>query len=346
MRGERPETLLIFRLGSIGDTVVALPCFHAIARRHPHHRRVLLTNALTSVRASSAESVLDGTGLIDECIYYPVGAFSLRLALKLRRDIRRLRPRIMIYLAERPAALPVYRDLAFFRSAGIARIIGVPWRRQARLCAVDPATAELEYEAERLARLLRNEMPVGLAAEDWDLRLSKSELAAADAALGEFAAAPTLIAMAAGAKIPAKDWGAANWGDLVGALASDHPRAALVLVGARDEREHCAGIAERWHGPVLNLCGALTPRETAAVLRRCALLLCHDSGPMHLAAAQGTRCLALFGNYNLPRKWYPYGNGHVVIHEPRGMRAIEVGRVLQAARDALRVPVAHRPGTG
>jgi heptosyltransferase-3 len=48
------DAVLIFRLGSIGDTVVALPCFHAIERAFPGHRRVLLTNSLTSVRASSA----------------------------------------------------------------------------------------------------------------------------------------------------------------------------------------------------------------------------------------------------------------------------------------------------
>jgi ADP-heptose:LPS heptosyltransferase len=78
---------------------------------------------------------------------------------------------------------------------------------------------------------------------------------------------------------------------------------------------------------VLNLSGTLTPRETAAALRRCRLLVCHDSGPMHLAATQQTRCVALFGNYNRPRKWYPWGSGHRVIYEPRGVREISVQRV-------------------
>jgi hypothetical protein len=71
MSFEKPTSVLIFRIGSIGDTVVALPCFHAIARAYPRHRKVLLTNAVASARASSVESVLKGSGLIDGTVYFP-----------------------------------------------------------------------------------------------------------------------------------------------------------------------------------------------------------------------------------------------------------------------------------
>ena len=329
------DTVLIFRLGSIGDTVVALPCFHGIARRFPDHRRVLLTNALTNVRASSAESVLDGTGLVDEVIYYPVGDFSVRQVLTLRREIRRLRPSLLIYLAERLAAGPVLRDLAFFKGSGIPRIVGAPWRESLRRCAIDPATGQLEHEAERLARNLEPFVPVSLAAPNWDMHLSESELARAQAALAPIGASKSVIAIAPGAKVAAKDWGGDRWGELLRRLAPEYGAVPLVMIGAPDERALCAELATRWPAPVLNLCGFSTPREAAAVLRRCRLVVCHDSGPMHLAASQQTPCVALFGNYNLPRKWYPYGDGHVVIHEPRGMREIPVERVVDAIRAVL-----------
>src|SRR5277367_6065141 len=116
MKAGRQDCILIFRLGSIGDTVVALPCFHAIARAYPRSHRVLLTNSLNSVRASSAESVLVGTGLIDETIYYPVGDFSLKSVMALSFELRRLHPASLIYLAERTSAAPVFRDLMFFRA--------------------------------------------------------------------------------------------------------------------------------------------------------------------------------------------------------------------------------------
>jgi ADP-heptose:LPS heptosyltransferase len=117
----------------------------------------------------------------------------------------------------------------------------------------------------------------------------------------------------------------------------------LVMVGAADERALCEDLAPLWKGPVLNLCGTLSPRETAAALRHCKLLVCHDSGPMHLAATQQTRCIALFGNYNRPRKWYPFGSGHRVVYEPKGVREITVPRVAAEIDRALvgEDPTAH-----
>jgi len=331
--------VLIFRLGSIGDTVVALPCFYAIARVFSSYRRILLTNSLTSVRASPAESVLNGTGLIDEVIYYPVGDFSLKTAVSLISQLRLLRPTVMIYMAERRSALTVFRDLMFFKAAGVPRIAGSPWTRELRECKILPNTHELEHESERLARTLKGVAPVSLALPNWDLQLSEQELAKADNLLREVAASHALIAIAPGTKIAAKQWGADNWAALLKLLSRTFHQVALVVVGAPDERMLGDEVSEQWAGPVLNLCSVLTPRETAAVLRRCNLLICHDSGPMHLAASQGTKCVALFGNLNRPRQWYPYGSGHRVIYEPRGIREISVHRVANEIHEALGIDI-------
>ena len=48
--------VLIYRLGSLGDTVVALPCFHLIERTFPGAERVLLTNF--PVHAKAPENTL------------------------------------------------------------------------------------------------------------------------------------------------------------------------------------------------------------------------------------------------------------------------------------------------
>src|SRR4030095_9523512 len=53
----------------------------------------------------------------------------------------------------------------------------------------------------------------------------------------------------------------------------------------------------------------------AALLAQFDVLLCHDSGPMHLAAAVGTPVGALFG----PQKatiWRPIGRHHAVLQTP------------------------------
>ena len=58
------RTVLIFRLGSLGDTVVALPSFRLIARSFPAARRVVLTNVPRSAQETDLDAVLAGTGLV------------------------------------------------------------------------------------------------------------------------------------------------------------------------------------------------------------------------------------------------------------------------------------------
>ena len=81
--------ILIFRIGSIGDTVVALPCFHLIARAFPSVRRVVVTNTPVSVKAAPLESVLSNSGLIDGVIHFSPATRSLRDLLELRKRIRK-----------------------------------------------------------------------------------------------------------------------------------------------------------------------------------------------------------------------------------------------------------------
>jgi ADP-heptose:LPS heptosyltransferase len=68
------------------------------------------------------------------------------------------------------------------------------------------------------------------------------------------------------------------------------------------------------------------------------LLLCHDSGPMHLAAAVDTRCVAVFSKKDPPGKWYPFGVDHIILRPPKtadSIRAIRPSEVSAAVNRAL-----------
>jgi heptosyltransferase III len=348
MRARGQPSLVIFRIGSIGDTVVALPCFHAIARAFTNHWRVLLTNATHSTTASTVESVLNGTGLIDETMHFPVGRGRVPYSLSLARRLWRLRPEALVYLAPRPTGFPVYRDLVFFRAAGVRTILGAPTSAQSRACATDSVSGEVEYEAVRLARTLGASIPVKLSAPNWDLHLSPAEQGTAMERLSCLPERQPRLAVAAGAKIPIKNWGEGNWAALVMLLAERLHSISLLFVGARDERSLAERLGRRWPGASVNLCGELTPRESAAVLGRCDAIVCHDGGPMHLAASQGTPCVALFGNYNSPHQWFPYGEIHRVIYEPRGVGEIrpeQVADLVEATLTAAHARMAQRART-
>ena len=335
--------VLIYRLGSIGDFVVALPCLHAIRRRYPAARICLLTNRPAESLAAPAMSILKDTGLIDEYYTYPLFTRDPQEFAELRRLVGSFKPDLMVYLASRPTWFDVLRDYIFFRLIGVPRVIGLPFSSRLRTCRAPANDQGLwEAEADRLSRCVarlgptRTERP-----ESWDLCLTEVEKQTADTLLAKSIPDPfpgrCLLGICVGTKQADKDWGGENWRAVLAALK---PLACgLVLIGAADERELSANVAKDWPGPVLNACGLLSPRESAALIRRTDLFLCHDSGPMHLAAAVGTRCVAVFSKHNLPGQWYPFGSHHQVLYPPPGSKSIQAitpGQVVEATFRALR----------
>jgi lipopolysaccharide heptosyltransferase I len=119
----------------------------------------------------------------------------------------------------------------------------------------------------------------------------------------------------------------------------------LVLVGAPDDMEACKAIEQGLPGrAVVNLCGKTTLLELGSVLQQADLVITVDSGPMHMAAAVGTPCLAIFGPTN-PARVAPYGRQNRVLRgadvkayskqDMQSIRKVEVSDVLTTAREML-----------
>ena len=259
----------------------------------------------------------------------------------MRTRIRETRACVLVYVADRDA-LATLRDVLFFRLCGIRHVIGAPLARDLRRARIDPETGHEEHEAERLVRCLSSLGAVDL--EDravWDLRLRVDERRAAEVALAPLAGRG-FIAVSVGGKAARKDWGDANWRELLSLLAAEWPDLGLVFFGASEEFDRSAGLSTAWTGKALNFCGCLTPRESAAAIEHAMLYIGHDNGPMHLAAA-GVPCVAMFGDFNVPKRWHPMGMGHRIIHDMRGIRAIPARNVHAAVSEALAKTLIHVP---
>lgn len=327
-----PPPIIIFRLGSLGDTVVALPCFHAIARRFPERRRLVLTNVPVAAHAPPLEQILGPAGLIDGVIEYPVGVRGGRALLKLAGDIRATGADTLVYLTRRLAWSAVARDVLFFHACGLRTIIGAPLSQDLLRNQPEAAYTTLERESERLARTMRALEPLDLADRgNWDLRLTLAEQATAARALAPIGDHP-FVAINMGGKVARNDWGEPNWRRLIGEIEPLLPGCALVAVGAGADSPRARAVLEQWKRPTADLCGRLAPRESAAALQAASLFIGHDSGPMHLAAAMGAPTVGVFGDNTIPRIWHPYGPITRAIHDQRGIHMVVVEQVVEAVR--------------
>ena len=328
------ERIVIYRLGSLGDTVVALPCLHAIETAFPDAERVMLTNIPVSAKAAPLEAILGGSGLVHRFIAYPVGTRALRALMTLRKTLRALDAHTLIYLTPSRGLPAAWRDVLFFRMCGFRRIIGAPLTREQQM-NLPGKDGLVERECVRLARCIRDVGPIDLDDHAfWDLRLTPAERADALAALGPAIERPR-IAINMGGKAAENDWGEEHWKLLVAELGRSIPEYALVFVGSVEDAGRAERVGALWPGLVVNLCGALPPRVSAAAMAGARLFVGHDSGPMHLAACMGVSCVAMFGTRDASRKFHPYGPSHRVIHEQRGVRMISVERMANAVLEQL-----------
>lgn len=313
------KRVLIYRLGSLGDTVVALPALHLIARAFPEAERRLLTNFPVNVKAPPAAAVLENTSLIHGYFRYAAGTRNPVELFPLWWELARWRPQVLVYLGAKRGIESARRDAAFFRICGIPRLIGVPLTEDMQQNRWQEKEQSLEPEAIRLSRNIAELGNANLdAPESWELHLTSAEYGKAAEVLQPVAGRP-LIVVSVGTKRQSKDWGRENWHTLLSMLARQYPNYALALLGSPEESEASEYAADGWRQYIapswaVNLCGCLSPRESAAVLARANIFLGHDSGPMHLAAAVQTPCVAIFSARNKPRVWFPYGKQHRVLY--------------------------------
>jgi heptosyltransferase III len=340
--------ILVYRLGSLGDTVVALPCFRRIRDAYPDATILVLTNVPVSGKAAPLAAVLENTGLIDGVIPYPVGLRDPKQLAELGVKLSRAKFDLAISLTAARGFAASVRDYLFFRTCGISKIIGIPWHRRDLVCAEHDGV--YENEADRLLRRVASLPAPGKTSDLPDLGLTATERTDANLLLEKMAISPPFIVASVGTKSLLKDWGLENWRALLAELGRDFSDHGLVLLGSPDESARSDDLARTWPGPHANLCGQTSPRLSAAVLEQARLFVGHDSGPAHLAAAAGTPTIAIFSAQSRPGQWFPRGPRTTVLypysffdpqrmedagHQRLAIGSITVADVLQAAKSCL-----------
>lgn len=343
------SSILIFSIGSLGDTLVALPAYHLIRESYPDSRIVLLTNSPVDggVKAASSYQILLGSGLVDDYLEYPHGSRDWRALATVATKIRKLRPAQGVYLMPVRTIRQRLRDAVFFSLAGLPAMRGLwPGKSKDKHLPISGQTEQREAEASRLLRSIGFD-PQRLEQRLFSLEIQPHERDSVRPLLESLGENRPFIAMSVGAKVPAKDWGQDRWQDLADQLQQTLADHALVFIGSADEAERCQRLLERWPTGGLNLCGKLPPRQSAAVLERAALFIGHDSGPMHLASSVGIPAVSIFAARHKPGIWFPYGNEANVFYKlvpchgcrlsvciEQGMKCI---RAIKAADVAARV---------
>jgi heptosyltransferase-1 len=333
-----PPRIGIVKLSSLGDVVHTLPLATALRRAFPDARLIWVVEA-REAEILRRHPALDGLVVVDTRGWRR--AFhSPRSMGRAGRDLMAARRALM---GERLDVVIDAQGLVksglFVAMTGAARRIGfVPERCRERASAlftnarVTPPAGARHIVEQNLA-LLR---PLGLSEMKPEFALPVD--GAAERRIGEWLAARgisscrSLIVLNPGAGRPEKRWPADRFQAVARGLAD--VAADLVVTWGPDE-QLLAQTLRNGTGTRVHVAPPTDLTSLVTLLRRARLMVAGDTGPLHVAAALGVRCLGLFGPTPAERNG-PYGRQHRVLRSPDGsMEGVTVAAVLAAAREMI-----------
>jgi heptosyltransferase-1 len=271
---------LVVRLGSLGDIIHTFPAVAALRESFPAAPVVWLTHPRWEflVRSSSLAS--------------EVWTVETRALSSLRETVHRFRQSSWTAAIDyqglwKSAMLPFFvgvnRRIGF--SSATIREFGVPMLYTERVKTHRAHIADQNGDLSQRAGARRGTAPFALQILDQDQSTVRSRLGAQSI--------DTYIVLSPGGGWRSKCWPAPRFGALCRKLKETRGMRCVVNVGPGEDDLAAALAAASGDAAPLIYRGSLG--QLMALLKSAACIVGGDTGPLHLAAALGTRTVALFG---------------------------------------------------
>ena len=299
---ENPR-ILVTRADRIGDLVLSTPVFSELRKKFPK-------SYIGALTFRENEALLAGNPFLDEVILYDkkgtekswLGNFIFSRKLKQKKfdAVIHLHATNRMHIVAWLAGIPV--------RIGWDRRAAWTLTRVFKDTKSEGAKHEAEYNFDLLKPLdialpvkLETYFPVNSAAEE----KTRALLTSLNLKNGK-----PLVVFSPGASCPSKRWIPERFGILAGLIAAKY-EVEFAAVGTRADQPLILKIQQAAKIPVLDLSGRLDLFMLGALLKKSALLISNDSGPVHIASAVGTPVVSIFGRKQpglSPARWRPLGD--------------------------------------
>ncbi|MDA8094339.1 MAG: putative lipopolysaccharide heptosyltransferase III [Betaproteobacteria bacterium] len=337
------QRVLVIKLRHHGDVLLTSPVFTVLKNHAPHVEIDALVYAETAPMLS-LHPALSELHLIDKA--WKTQGLLARLGAEraLLASIRRRRYDLVVALTPHPRAAWITRLTgARYGVAQAQRGKGRFWQNSFTHFYVPPkgnARHTVEFNLDALRR-------VGIHPREEHKRLVLVPGAEAERSVGDrlarHALAPgSFIQVHPTSRWFFKCWPADKVAALIDRLQAEGFKVVVTAGPAEEELAMVRDIAARTQAPFVDLAGQLSLKELAAVSARARLFIGVDSAPMHIAAAQQTPTVALFGPSG-EHEWGPWHVPHRIVTSrhtcrPCGQDGCGGGKISECLTD---LPVDH-----
>ena len=308
-----PQKILVFRTGSMGDSICAMPAMVNIRENFKECSIDLLTNSGKGYASLVSIERLISPGIFDSIINYENMSRSELISI-----LKHNKYDLVIQLPQYGAYLhTLVRDMIFFRFVIKIRS-GFGWQYSKHIFF---KKTQGEYgvninERDRLNNILSenglikgepNKYPFQLTDSDYKATQSIWESLSIDGS-------KPLIGVIVGAKRPQNRWPLSNFEQIIKHYSNSYN---FLFIGSEEDANLVNELLN--YSNTYSCCGLLTPLQSGIMLQRCIMTISNDTGPMHLSYAFGQPLIALFSNRDYPKRWYPPESEYNIVFRATGI---------------------------
>ena len=303
-------SIFIFKVGSLGDSIVSLPAIRKINDYYGGELHFITNKPSEGV--ISAWEVYKLTNYFKDCFEFE---YSLKSIIRLRKFIQKEKgKRVLFYFADISSFRRNFRNYLFFRILGITVIYG--WKEctgdyierdsSGRLIEVIP-----EYK--RLVNIVDKYL------DKKNNHLENTNYITFDSAIVEKISLESsfinneFIVLGIGGKTDIQKWSIFNYVETLKYLSEE---IAVIILGGASDYDDAERVQEQLPQlKIFNLCARTSIQESAYILSKAILYIGNDTGTAHLAGIVKTRCVVITSGRDNLERWTPFGDYHVIIRK-------------------------------
>jgi ADP-heptose:LPS heptosyltransferase len=289
------QKILIFRTGSLGDSICALPAINIVRKNFPNAKIDVLTN-------SGSENLVSLKHLIKKSIVNNIidylGIPQKQLSVMLKQANYEL---FIEFPQSHQTLLRLLRNILWVRIIGIKKAFGWEIAATRLFPAIQDKHILFKNERDRLVDILKLK-GFNIFSYEYPLNINDNTVRKVKELLDHSSIneKEKNVAFVIGAKRQQNRWPIQYFNEVKEYLVSNGLN--ILLIGDKYDFEITKNFTGR---NIYNYCDQLEPLETAELLKNCKFTISNDTGPMHLSYAVGTPVIAIFSSRDYKRKWYP-----------------------------------------
>lgn len=302
---DRVKKILVIRTDRIGDVVLSTSTVRALRENFPEGFIGFLTTSYT-------KDLVIGNKDIDEVIVYEQKT-SVFKKIDFIKKLKRYKFDLSVVLS------PYFESALFGYLSGSSFRIGYPLNGSGFLLSTKvDIKNHYKHEIEACLDVVRL---IGVDTYDKSPRLPLSREAEkyAEVFCAENGILPSdlTISIHPGGYEEHTRWMSEGYAKVADKLITQY-KAKVILLGAKADKEVLEKIIRLMlQKPIVSDLD-ISLQRLAAIIKRCDIFLGNNSGPMHIAAAVGTKVVAIFGAIHPldhENKWRPFGEGHIIVRK-------------------------------